>query len=288
MDSFITGADRERIQAQLTPDEKLLWCGKYETSLLESKCLLFMGIGYVFAGAGMISLLAPHEGNDAAEYIVPIIFVLVGLGIALLGPWLHIRHRRLWVYALTNKRALLLLHNQTRTYDIEPYMVLSSRTPKQGLGKLVFERETHDSGKDRTTVEWGFLRCKGLAEPLQLLEDMLDGLALESSKSAEVREREREAELMKMAQFPFVLPSIIIAQVVTLGVLIYSITGILQLRSERLGQGLSWSWEDTFFGAGEWIFVGLIGSAISAYMLYACLRGRRLLREQQTDTTDTP
>ena len=283
MDSFITGADRERIQAQLTPDEELLWSGKYEPSLLEFNCLLFMIFGLVFAGFSAIALLESNEGQGAAR-IIPPIFITVGLGIALLGPWLHIRHRSRWVYALTNKRAILLLHNQTRNYDIEPYMVLSSRASEHGLGKLVFERETRGSGKNRSTVEWGFLRCRGLAEPLRLLEDMLGGLALESSKSAAVRKQEREAELMKMAQFPYLLPILIIVQVASLGVLAYSISNILLRMNELRELGLSCTWEDLLFAAGEWLFIGLIASAISAYMLYACLRGRRLLRERNSDT----
>lgn len=287
MSSFITGADRERVQAHLAPGENLLWCGKYETGLLESGCLAPAIMGTVFALAGILFLLAPQEESTATESLVPAIFVVVGLVFAIPVPMLHTRHRRTWVYALTNKRAMLLLHNKNKFYNIAPYMVLRSRVPEQGLGKLVFEIETRGSGKNSTTVEWGFLRCRGLAEPLQLLENMLDGHALESSKSAEVRRQEREAELMKLAKSPFILPFLIIAQIIALGLIIGSGSSILLRWSEHREQDPNGAWVDLLFEVDGLLFAILFGvtfSAISGYMIYACRRGRQLLHEQRTDT----
>lgn len=288
MDTFISGTDRDRIQAQLTPDEELLWSGKYEPSLLESNCLLFIGMGLVFAWAGTAAMLSPQEEQNAAVYIIPPIFVLVGLGLALLGPWLYMRRRRMWVYALTNKRAILLLHNQTRTYDIKPYMVLSSRASEQGLGKLVFEKELQNSGKSSATVEWGFMRCRGLAEPLQLLENMLDGLALESSKSPEVRKQEHKAKLMALAQIRYLMPILLTVHVISLGILIHSGINILQCLDKLQDQHRSWSVADIFFAAGDKVLLGIFAFLGSGYMICKCLRGRKLLREQRATSSDAP
>lgn len=271
MDTFISGADRERIQSQLTPGEELLWCGKYETGLLESGCIAPAIMGTVFALGGLFFLLAPQGGSSAMETLIPVIFVLVGLGLAILVPMLHTRHRRAWVYALTNKRVMLLLHNKNKFYNIAPYMVLRSRVPAQGLGKLVFEIETRGSGKNSTTIEWGFLRCRGLSEPLQLLENMLDGLALESSKSPEIRKKEREEELMKLAQTPFLLPVLCVIMVGTLGLGIGSGVCMLTVKDEN-----------AFPISINLLLFGLVSSGICGAMLYACLRGRKLLREQRT------
>ena len=267
MDTFITGADRDRIQAQLTPSEELLWCGKYETSLLESSCLAPAIMGIIFALAGTFFLLAPQEGSSAMESLLPGIFVLLGLALAILAPMLHIRHRRAWVYALTNKRAMLLLHNKNKFYNVAPYMVLRSRVPTQGLGKLVFEIEKDDESRQ----EWGFLYCRGLSEPLQLLENMLDGLALESSKSPEIRKKEREEELMKLAQTPFLLPVLCVIMVGTLGLGIGSGVCMLTVKDEN-----------AFPISINLLLFGLVSSGICGAMLYACLRGRKLLREQRT------
>ena len=284
MDTFITGADRDRIQAQLTPNEELLWCGKYETSLLESSCLAPAIMGIIFALAGTFFLLAPQEGSSAMESLLPGIFVLLGLALAILAPMLHIRHRRAWVYALTNKRAMLLLHNKNKFYNVAPYMVLRSRVPTQGLGKLVFEIETRGSGKNRTTIEWGFLRCRGLAEPLQLLENMLNGLALESSKSPEIRKKEREEELMKLAQTPYILPVICIITLGALSLVIGSGVHMLLCWLEIQEKHLHRSWLDEVGASLSLLLFGLMASFISGYVLYICLRGRKLLRERNSDT----
>ena len=265
MNAFVTGADRERIQTHLAPGEKLLWVGKPEVGLLSPPnifCLFFCGILIC------VSLMAMQcETDDVIPRLIGspgfIIFTAVILmGIILLSA--RCRHR--WVYALTNKRALVLTHKKLRAYEIKPYMVLSSRVPEHGLGKLVFEIEKDDESRQ----EWGFLHCRGLSEPLQLLEEMLDGLALESAKSPELRRAEKEDTLIKLAQEPHILPKII-------GFMIASLlfTG---------GSMFYYMQQGTWGGAKIFLLLGLFCGGVSFMTFVSCRHGRRLLRERDSDT----
>ena len=265
MNAFVTGADRERIQAHLAPGEELLWVGKPEVGLLSPPnifCLFFCGILIC------VSLMAMQcETDDVIPRLIGspgfIIFTAVILmGIILLSA--RCRHR--WVYALTNKRALVLTHKNLRTYEIKPYMVLNSRVPEHGLGKLVFEIEKDDESRQ----EWGFLYCRGLSEPLQLLEDMLGGLALESAKSPELRRAEKEDTLINLAQEAHLIPKLI-------GILIASLlfTG---------GSIFYYTQQGTWEGAKFFLLLGLFCGVASIITLGTCLRVRRLLRERDSDT----
>lgn len=265
MNAFVTGTDRDRIQAHLAPDEELLWVGKPELTLWCSQILFYF---FICAIATCVACVAVHQNvaNLQARINMQGV-ILIGmaayLGLAILELRLHSR----WLYALTNKRALVQTHRELRTYEIKPYMVLSSRVPEHGAGKLVFEVE----GEDGSRQEWGFMRCRGLAEPLQLLEDMLDGHALENSKSPDLRKQEKEADLMKLAQEPHIGLKLIGISIIMVGMIIGSLISM---------QHKTWD-EILFSGALIVLLVGSVGGGICGLLFYACRRGKRLLREKQ-------
>lgn len=265
MNAFVTGADRERIQSQLTPGEKLLWCGKPEVGLLSPPNVFCLFFGGIVIGVSLVAMQCKSDGVIPTLIGTPgfiILNVVILMGIILLCA----RNRRRWVYALTDKRALVLTHKDLRAYEIKPYMVLRSRVPERGVGKLVFEIEKDDE----SLQEWGFLRCRGLAEPLRLLEEMLGGLALESAKSPELRRAEKEAALINLSQEVHLMPKII-------GILITSLlfTG---------GSIFYYTQQGTWEGAKIFLMVGLFCGVASIITLSTCLRGRKLLRERNSDT----
>ena len=265
MNAFVTGADRERVQAQLSPGETLLWCGKPDVGLLNPPNVFCLFIGSIVIGVSLVAMRCESDGVIPTLIGTPgfiILNMVIMMGIILLCA----RNRRRWVYALTDKRALVLTHKGLRAYEIKPYMVLSSRVPERGVGKLVFEIEKDDESRE----EWGFLRCRGLAEPLQLLEDRLGGLALESAKSPELRRAEKEEALIKLAQEAHLIPKLI-------GFLIASLlfTG---------GSIFYYTQQGTWEGAKIFLMVGLFCGVVSIISLGTCLRGRRLLRERNSDT----
>lgn len=273
MNEFITGTDRERAQALLAPDEELLWVGKPAVSLLSPPNIFCLYSGGIVIFVSLIAMQC--ETDDMIPMLIGspafvILTVVILMGIILLSA----RNSRRWVYALTNKRALVITHKGLRAYDIKPYMVLHSRVPKQGLGKLVFEIEKDDESRE----EWGFLRCRGLSEPLQLLEDMLGGHALESSKSPELKQQELHDSLMAYAKKPRILAQGIILALISLGLLIGSGSYMLQSWLNRESpHEPGCSLMDTPIIL---LMAGLVCGAISFLTLKYYIRGKRLLHRR--------
>ena len=178
MSAFITGADRERIQKHLRQDEKILWCGKPEPNWWSREMFVVMQGGVMLL---VLSLgLMHYREEEAYPLQVRVILTLLAVvgALCLFGaPTLRWLHRRRWLYALTTQRALLLLHNELRSYPLYPYMTERTHTPEQGLGDIVFERQKMMNlsrhGEERY-VEYGFLRIRESADVLRLLREQIE------------------------------------------------------------------------------------------------------------------
>lgn len=285
MTPTLTGAELDRLHAELQSDETLLWSGKPETSYLSSELFKYYLFGAAFTAFATFFFSQRPAPKQLEEVLFISIFYMAGLGIMIIAPVFHIRHRKRWIYALTTRRALLLLHNGTREYPLERYMVLKASTPAHRPGYLVFEREEVGSGKERHVVEWGFANCLGADEALRIMEDQLGGYALESSKTEEVRQQERDEAAMQFARRPAILPLLNIAIAgLTCGILICA-SYMYDSWQELVIKSFS-STFDTLVAPAFIIILMLIGliSSITARRTY--LRGRKLLRQATQDTPE--
>lgn len=202
MAPFITGADREELQAQLAEGEQLLWCGKPAPSILSANCVaaFLVGLGVAALSAG--ALAEALSGGEGGQILLSCFLASVGtLGMLLLPVFLY-RDAANWLYGLTDRRAILIQrHKKLYEYPLKPYMVLRARTPQGRCGSIVFELRREGSGKSRTQVEYGFLRTPEAAEALRLLHHLLGGKVTAADKPAELRQQELRERRMAYAKW---------------------------------------------------------------------------------------
>ena len=175
IDSFVTAEDRKRAQGMLGAGEELLWCGKPEPSGLTGKALL-----YFFPGCACLLLCCVGVGilrHELFEYPVVLIglgyFLLMGLVLCVLPPLVRRRCMRRWLYVLTDRRAMALLHDGVREWALAPHMVKEYRP-----GSIVFGYEKNALLSNKPwLLEEGFLRCREAGVALELLERLLSGRA---------------------------------------------------------------------------------------------------------------
>lgn len=154
--------------------------------------------GAVFALIGLIVLIVfvsgAMKGIPVFAYLVPVLFILVGLGIAVFAPIAKIRQAKKGWYAVTDRRAIVfhigLWGSSGHAEDYPPAAVRKMWIKKsfwvKGAGDLVFrtevthhtrtERDSH--GRTRTThststQHFGFLGVEDVKDIETLLHEIL-------------------------------------------------------------------------------------------------------------------
>jgi hypothetical protein len=129
--SLLSEDERQRLDAVLTPGERLLWVGRPDPTLAFRKGLLIMG-GWMFAalfmggGAGLIFYIMTQDGKAVPLMGVLLLASLGGLAVlslifAIIYPF-HSRWRfRGTFYAITTERALVFAVNPIGLRRTETY-----------------------------------------------------------------------------------------------------------------------------------------------------------------------
>ena len=149
-------ASDQRLQNELSPNEKLLWEGQPQQGLVFRAVDVFLIPFSLVWTSGpvsiMISILFKDGVSDLSGAVllfmtIPILFFFVGLYM-LIGRFIHDRYRRKnTVYGLTDKRAILIDRRSIRFVDLA------------GAGaELNFKLYP----KDRGTIEFGKTRLPAL------------------------------------------------------------------------------------------------------------------------------
>lgn len=150
---------QQMAQAQLEPGERLLWYGKPDPkrSLLGSLAIMLFGIpwtAFAVFWTGAASGLIWGDGRPGwlslfGLFGVP--FILVGLGMLTSPYWLYRKAQRT-VYALTDRRAMIITGTRTRKiqsfagHDID----LIERTERvDGKGDVMFATATGNKSSQR-------------------------------------------------------------------------------------------------------------------------------------------
>jgi hypothetical protein len=185
----------ERVRSLLRPDEQLLWIGTpLPLHFLGEKIahFLFGLIPFTF-GAVFLILMAWSISRDGINpnmlpgYLVGFTagvgFSIIGVGL-LLTPWMMGSRLREVVYAITDRRGILLtspawfwqpiptLELGDRQMDFTPQELLHGKRMRRGVTRfdLIFRSERRGSGKGRTTVHYGFLGLKHPEEAQNVIE----------------------------------------------------------------------------------------------------------------------
>jgi hypothetical protein len=158
---------------------------------------VFGGLFFSLIGAGIAAFMLTKLKDKFPIYvlIVPAIFVLVGLGIAVLGPIMKLRQARLGWYAVTDRRAIVFhiglfgKHGHAQTY--QPYELRKMWVQRswlvKGGGDIVFKTivtqrttTTRDRRTGRTSSStstskqhFGFLGIADVKDVEALLHEVL-------------------------------------------------------------------------------------------------------------------
>lgn len=160
----------EPLSVELDAGERVLWTDQPSPSRMRRKALpallfsLPMGAFMVFWIWGAS---APVRSTLAAGKTLSLFFValpasgLLGLAFVLLlffSPWIAVATARRTFYALTDRRALVVVAgNKKKVQSVTPQeFSLVRRDLSDGSGDLIFKRETTGTGEDETTTEIGF------------------------------------------------------------------------------------------------------------------------------------
>ena len=270
MTNFVTGADRDRIQEFLNSGETLLWCAKPEPPLMPQNTFIFFLLGIIFSSMSVLMALQLQRQDQlqTPTILFMSVFFVAGLLLAFYIPYATRSKLLRTLYIISDRRAIILPpKGDVRSYPLAPYMVLSARTPEGKLGRIIFEREVHRGKNSTYTVDIGFLYCPEAAEALRLLEKQLDGKALESSKTPEVRRQESEREDIAAARY---YPYLLVGQILLLAATVGSATWLLLTRQPD--------------GIGLFLFF-LVASIICYTHLRSSSRGRKLQKAKSANTS---
>jgi hypothetical protein len=155
-----------RLDAELTPDERLVWTGQPRPDLAIRPAYCLAPFGLVFAGIAACWMVAATAIGITPFALCGLPFIAVGGLFALSPLWLR-RRAEQTLYALTNRRALVLEPSLwgpgvVRSYTAAGLGKMFRRERADGSGDLVFDeyttRTTDSEGMVSTATHWrGFL-----------------------------------------------------------------------------------------------------------------------------------
>ncbi len=192
LSDFIADATREdaqRLGDALLRGEQLRWAVRPVPTawtrntramrLLAPLMLAFMAF-WTYAALGLPTsweeLMAPNPGDSLlAWFSIP--FWLAAFW-ALSTPWQQKRRMRRAVYAVTDRRALIIEKNfigwKTRAYPLTPALVLERQKHESGRGDLIFEEKVHTDSDGHDHRSWhGFFNLPDLERAESELEAAL-------------------------------------------------------------------------------------------------------------------
>ena len=157
---------RQIAQREIEAGEEILWADRPNPSRMSTRTLPIMLFGIPFTGfavfwivsAYSISNVGPSFGRTGIDNFFPLFgipFVLIGLGM-LLSPLFAFHKGTKTVYALTNRRALIIEGGSSRSvksYAFRDMENLERVERADSSGDLIFLRETRRGTKGRTYTE---------------------------------------------------------------------------------------------------------------------------------------
>lgn len=173
-----------RLQSELGSDETLLWQGVPSPTRLAQRSTLLSIFGGCFtlfaliwmAGAGFISFLIAGATGWKIVGLAPLfglIFLAAGLAM-LFSPLAALRRGAHTLYALTDRRALIIEPQKVRSYAARDLNALERRDLADGRGDLVFRHDVrYRSEGDSSVQETGFFGIENPREVERLIRQHL-------------------------------------------------------------------------------------------------------------------
>lgn len=144
----------DRIDEELLAGEELLWAGRpsglSSGAMVSSRAKMMALIGVLAALAMSMGGMMMMRGFGATPWVL---LMIVSLGIIVTAsPIIQaIRRNRSTVYAVTDRRALILDGSNVQSYGARDIEFIERRMQRDGRGDILFAREVHPSG----AAMWG-------------------------------------------------------------------------------------------------------------------------------------
>lgn len=186
----------KQVQEELSRGETLFWAGRMCPEIVDKKAFWARVFGLIFAGAGGVFCAIFFAVAPWFVGLVPILFIAIGVAIAIVGPTaMRNQGARTW-YAVTNQRAIVFTANMfgesggTESYEpneLRRMRVKSAKSPK-GAGDLIFKTKVTEQRTDyvdrktgrtvrsetsRTETYYGFLGIEDVREVETLVHKVL-------------------------------------------------------------------------------------------------------------------
>lgn len=142
-----------QVEEELSRGEVLYWAGRMHPEIAEKNARNARIVGIVFAALGglisaVLFAVAPWYAG-----LIPLLFVAIGVAIAVFGPKLTMKQAELGWYAVTNRRAIVYAASAFgaggRATSYEPKELRGMRVQKSnavdGAGDLIFRTDVHDN-----------------------------------------------------------------------------------------------------------------------------------------------
>lgn len=189
----------KQVEDELSRGEVLHWAARPCVAIAKRKGLWATIGGIAFAVIGaivMVMMLTVAKGIPVVAAIVPGIFVVIGLVIAIVGPKMVVKQAKMGWYAVTDRRAIVfqvgLFGSSGQATSYEPSELRKMRVQKtsivEGGGDLIFRTEvSHHTrterdarGRTRTststsTHHFGFMGIENVKEVETLVHKILLG-----------------------------------------------------------------------------------------------------------------
>ena len=173
--SPFTPATPPAIQNELDAGERVLWTAQPDAARLKQRARGTAALGVLAfsfllfwiwgASAPLRTQLGAGKSPDLNAIIFPA-FGLVGLAFAvllMLAPWLEGANAPRTFYALTDKRALIVVGAQVKSVAPSEFS-LQRNELSNGRGDLILKREDSGGGRNRTVEEIGFFGIENVRE----------------------------------------------------------------------------------------------------------------------------
>lgn len=192
IDTDLTLAEREQVEAAMGSDKQVLWFGRPVAKAWTLSSALSALSGVVACGFLGYVVNQFLGGDCVADWLFLLVFCCALLPFAvtilwqLLTPWRQLRRLRNTAYLLTAQQAMVLEpgwfgKRKLSIYPVQPGMVKERNVAQDGSGSLVFAYREVQGKHGTHRVQQGFLNIP----QVQQVAEMLDSLTAGESAPAE-------------------------------------------------------------------------------------------------------
>jgi hypothetical protein len=167
----------DRVAAELSPDEKLVWVGQPRLDLAVRPAYLLVPCGIVFTGMALVWVVVAFLITFGLLAPCALPFVAVGVVFIASPVWLRGLARKT-VYALTSRRAIIWQPSWFGRVTVQSFTALGlgqmSRMERpDGSGDLVFQVYVTGFGENAHTERRGFMAIDNVKDVEELVRKTL-------------------------------------------------------------------------------------------------------------------